>query len=61
MILKGDFRRKLYEENGESKNIRAVNRSETGVFEIKLVLFGPSKNYDFWWVDRAVISLSYAF
>jgi len=25
-----------------------------GDFEIKLVMIGPLKNYDFWWVDRAM-------
>jgi len=31
MILKGEFRGRLCEEKGESKNIRAVNRPKTRV------------------------------
>jgi len=52
MILKGDFRRKLCEEKGESKNIRAINRPEIGV-NLRLNWFHLAiENSNFWCVDR---------
>jgi len=48
MILGSDFRGELCEEKEENKNSRVVNRPEKGFFAIKLVLFGLSKNCDFW-------------
>jgi len=54
--LKGDFRDKLCEEKGESKNIRVVNRLEIGVSLILTGTVWTIKNYDFWWV---YISMSY--
>jgi len=45
----------LCEKKGEELDSEGWKISKnSAIFEIKLVMIDPLKNYDFWWVDRSL-------
>jgi len=58
VILGGE----LCEKKGESLDSEGWKILENRAgFVIKLVIIGPLKNYNFWWVDRSLCYLSDVF
>jgi len=45
-------------KGGKQKECGCEQAENKGHFAIKLVLVGPTKNCDFWWIDRSVSYLS---